>query len=112
MFSDLLYRFRAVLRRNSVEAELEDKLRAHLEHQIAKYVQSGLTGEEAARRARLDFGGLDQVKEESVSSKSNDPWEFGTRWERVDLSFREVMFFERLFPSCDDPPRNAYSGDC
>ena len=64
MLSDLLYRFPAVLRRNSVEAELEDELRAHLEHQIAKYVQSGLTGEEAARCARLDFGGFDQVKEE------------------------------------------------
>jgi putative ABC transport system permease protein len=47
-----------------MEAELDEELRAHLEHQVEKYVQSGLAVEEARRRARLEFGGLDQVKEE------------------------------------------------
>ena len=64
MLSDLLYRLRALLRRKSVEAELDEELRAHLEHQVQKYVQSGLPIEEAKRRARLQFGGLEQVKEE------------------------------------------------
>ena len=64
MISDLLYRLRALSRRKSMEAELDEELRAHLERQVEKYIQSGLTREEAARRARLQFGGLEQVKEE------------------------------------------------
>jgi predicted permease len=47
-----------------MEAELDEELRAHLERQVEKYVQSGLSTEEARRRAKLEFGGLDQVKEE------------------------------------------------
>ena len=68
MVSDLLYRLRALFRRNSMEAELEEELRAHLEHQVEKYVQSGMSREEAERRARIDLGGLDQVKEECRDS--------------------------------------------
>ena len=59
MLSDLLYRLRALSRRKSMEAELDEELRAHLERQVEKYIQSGQTREEAARRARLDFGGLE-----------------------------------------------------
>jgi predicted permease len=47
-----------------VEAELSEALRAHLEQRVDKYVKSGLPLEEAKRQARLEFGGLDQVKEE------------------------------------------------
>src|SRR6266581_7210942 len=43
---------------------MDGELSAHFEHLVEKYVQTGLTREEAARRARLEFGGLDQVKEE------------------------------------------------
>src|SRR5215472_13532884 len=64
VISDLLYRLRALFRRKSVEAEMDEELRAHFEHQVEKYVKSGLPLEEAKRRARLEFGGLDQVKEE------------------------------------------------
>jgi predicted permease len=64
VLSDLLYRLRALFRRKSMETELDGELRAHLERQQEKYVQSGLPVEEARRRVRLEFGGLDQVKEE------------------------------------------------
>ncbi len=64
MVSDLLFRLRALFRRESMEAEMDEELRAHFEHQVEKYVKSGLPLEEAKRRARLEFGGLDQVKEE------------------------------------------------
>jgi putative ABC transport system permease protein len=46
-----------------MEAELDEELHAHLERQVEKYVRSGLPSEDAARRARLEFGGLDRVKE-------------------------------------------------
>jgi len=64
MISDLLFRFRALFRRKLMEADLDEELRAHFERQVEKYVQSGLPVAEARRRARLEFGGLDQVKEE------------------------------------------------
>jgi putative ABC transport system permease protein len=64
MLSDLLIRLRALFRRNAVESELDVELRFHFHQQIEKYISSGLTREEAMRRARLEFGGLDQIKEE------------------------------------------------
>ncbi len=64
MFSDLLFRLRALFRRSSMEADLDHELRFHFEKEVAKYVQSGLSPEEARRRARLAFGGLDQVRED------------------------------------------------
>jgi putative ABC transport system permease protein len=64
MLSDLLVRLRALFRRNTVERELDEELRFHLDQEVAAYVKTGLTQEEALRRARMTFGGLDQVKEE------------------------------------------------
>lgn len=64
MFSNLQYRLRALFRRKSMEAELEKELHAHVERQAEKYVQAGMSPEDAARRARLEFGGVEQVKEE------------------------------------------------
>jgi hypothetical protein len=64
VISDLLFRLRALFRRKSVEAELDEELRAHFEHQVDKHVKSGLSFEEARRRTRLEFGGIDQAKEE------------------------------------------------
>ena len=64
MLTDLLFRLRALFRRKYMEAELDEELRAHLERQVEKYVQSGLPVEAARRRARLEFGSLEQVKEE------------------------------------------------
>ena len=44
--------------------ELVDKeLRAHLEEQTAEYVAAGMPVEVARRRARLEFGGVVQVRE-------------------------------------------------
>jgi putative ABC transport system permease protein len=64
VFHDLLHRFRSLFRRKSVETELDDELRFHFERHVQKYERSGLTRDDALRRARLEFGGLDQVKEE------------------------------------------------
>ncbi len=64
MFSDLFFRFRTLFQRNVVERELDEELRAHFAHQVEKLAASGLSRGEAERQARLEFGGLDQVKEE------------------------------------------------
>jgi predicted permease len=64
MLSDILIRLRALFRRDAVEGELDDELRFHFEQQIEKYVAAGLPREKARRRARLEFGGAEQIKEE------------------------------------------------
>ncbi|MGH9838934.1 MAG: ADOP family duplicated permease [Blastocatellia bacterium] len=69
MIGDLLYRLRAIFRRRSVEQELYDELRFHLENEIEKLMRSGLTREEASRKAKLSLGGMDQVKEECRDSR-------------------------------------------
>ena len=87
MLGNLLDRFRALFRRESLEAELDEELRAHLEHLVEKYIGSGLQREEAVRRARLEFGGLDQVKEEC-----RDAW--GVRF--VDTLLQDIRFGLRM----------------
>jgi predicted permease len=64
MLTDIIFRLRSLFRRKRVETDLDDELRFHFEHQVEKFVRSGLTHHEAVRRARLMFGGMDQVKEE------------------------------------------------
>jgi predicted permease len=53
-----------LLRRNSRERELDEELLFHMEQQTEALLRTGLTPEEAARQVRLEFGGLDKVKEE------------------------------------------------
>ena len=50
--------------RERTERKLDAELRFHLEQQIADYVATGMTRDEARRRARLEFGGFEQTKEE------------------------------------------------
>src|SRR5215472_5470093 len=64
MLKDLWLRLRSLFRRNAVETALDEELRFHLERQVEKYMQAGLSRQEAQRRSRLEFGGYEQVKEE------------------------------------------------
>jgi putative ABC transport system permease protein len=64
MLKDLFIRLRSVLRRGIVESEMEEELRFHSQRQLEKYLKAGMSGDEAQRRVRMDFGGLEQVKEE------------------------------------------------
>jgi len=64
MLTDALFRLRALFRRSAVERELDEELRFHVQHAIEKQVAAGVPREEAARRARLEFGGVEQVKED------------------------------------------------
>ena len=61
---DLLFRLRTLMRHSAAENDLDDELRFHLERLTNKYTKLGMTEAEAMRRARLEFGGLDQVKNE------------------------------------------------
>src|SRR5262245_55194020 len=64
MLADVLFRLRALFRRSEVERELDDELQFHVQHAIEKLVAAGVPREEAVRRTRLEFGGVEQVKED------------------------------------------------
>lgn len=64
-WSELRYRLRSMFRRAAVERELDEELRFHLEHETAKHVRSGMSSADAAWRARLAFGGMSRIKEDT-----------------------------------------------
>jgi putative ABC transport system permease protein len=64
MLSDWMLRLRALFRRAAVEDDIDAELQFHLDRQVQAHLARGLDHDEAMRRARLDFGGLDQIKEE------------------------------------------------
>ncbi len=73
MLSDLRFRIRAVFGRGAMERELATELQLHYEREVAKLVASGLSPDDAQRRARLAIGGFERVKDET-----RDMW--GVRW--------------------------------
>ena len=74
-------------RRDRLEGELDRELRDHVERQVADHVRAGVPEAEARRRARLEFGGLDQIKELCRDVR-------GTRW--IDETWQDLRFAARL----------------
>ena len=56
-------RLRSLFRRQSVEADLDDEFRDHIERQTAEYVRQGASPSEVRTRALRAFGSVDQHKE-------------------------------------------------
>jgi predicted permease len=67
--------FDALLRRRTVEKEMDEELRFHLEMEIEKNVRAGMTREEARRIACIRFGGVERVKEEVREERGVRPLE-------------------------------------
>ena len=55
---------RDAVQRTRFESQMSEELRFHLESRVDDLVRSGLSGPEAERRARLEFGGVDSYKED------------------------------------------------
>jgi predicted permease len=64
LWSRLRSWLRTILRRARVESEMDVELRFHMEARAEDLVRSGVPGQEALRRARLEFGGVERAKEE------------------------------------------------
>jgi predicted permease len=72
-----------LFRKQKSEQQLDAELRFHLERQIRDYEASGLSPEEARRKANLQFGALESIKQQSRESRRAN-W-FDT--------FRQDVFF-------------------
>lgn len=92
MLSDLWIRVRTLFRRKAVETELDEELRFHLERQVEKYMRSGLSREEAHRRACMEFGGVELAKEECRDAR-------GVRL--LEVLWQDVRYSVRLL--CKSP---------
>ena len=85
---------RAVMRRSRLENEMDTELRFHIEAFAEDLVRSGVSREEALRRARIEFGGVERAKEECreargvnfLDSLAQD-LRFGLRMVRKNLGF-------------------------
>jgi predicted permease len=64
MFSDLVYRLRALFRRKAADRELEEELQYHLDREAEKHRQVGASQDNAIRRAKLALGGTEQVRQQ------------------------------------------------
>src|ERR1700722_5384278 len=60
---------RMVWRRSQMENEMDEELRFHIETFADDLVRNGMPRQEAQRRARLEFGGIESVKEEGREAR-------------------------------------------
>src|SRR5437867_3203200 len=79
--------WRRLFNRARLETDLERELRDHLERQVIDYMRDGVPEGDARRRARLAFGGLDQIKEACRDAR-------GTRW--IDDLVHDIRYSVRI----------------
>jgi hypothetical protein len=85
--STLPLRLRSLFRRDQVERELRDELEHHLEQKTQQYLAAGLGAEEAHRKARREFGGLESSKENCRDTR---------RVRIIETSFQDIRFGLRM----------------
>lgn len=65
--------WRRLLRKAELERDLDKELRFHFESRVEDLMRDGMSEQEARRRTRIEFGGLEQVKEDCRDAR-------GTAW--------------------------------
>jgi predicted permease len=73
--------------RQERDKHLDKELRFHIEERIADFMRSGLSEEEARRRVRQEFGGMDQVKEDCRDARR-------TRW--IEYLCQDLRYAVRM----------------
>ena len=68
-------RLQSLSHRRRVAHELDDEIQFHLDQQIAENTAAGMSREEATRRARIEFGGIELAKEECRDARGVRPLE-------------------------------------
>jgi hypothetical protein len=73
MFARIRSLWNGLWRRSNLERDMDDELRLHLEERAEALENGGLPRQEAARRARLEFGAVENYKEQCREAR-------GLRW--------------------------------
>jgi predicted LPLAT superfamily acyltransferase len=76
-----------LFRTHRMEQQLDSELRFHFEAQVADKVRDGLPEAEARRTTRLEFGGIEQIKQECRESR-------GTLW--IASILQDLRFGARI----------------
>src|SRR5437899_1994356 len=95
---------RAVLRRSRMESEMDTELRFHIEAYAEDLVRSGVPRQEAMRRARIEFGGMERAKEECREARGVNLIDNLTRDLRYGIRNRYGKDFSRLQESQKGEP--------
>ena len=61
----LLRKLRAVFRKDTLDRELSEEMRHHLELQVEENIAAGMSPDEARYMAQRQFGGVEQIKEQA-----------------------------------------------
>jgi len=69
LWSRLSSWLQTTFRRSRMESEMDAELRFHIEARAEDLLHEGVTREEAMRRARMEFGGIERVKEEGREAR-------------------------------------------
>src|SRR3954447_13980308 len=80
--------FSRLVRQRDLDPQIDKELQFHVDEQAARYVESGLPRDEAERRARADFGGMQHIKEDV-----RDVW----TWRWFDDAIQDLRFAVRTY---------------
>jgi predicted permease len=83
----ILSRLRALFWRSTIERDMAEELRAHLDMQEAANRGAGMAPDEARHAAHRQFGSVDQIKEQARDQRS---------WVWLEQSVRDVRYAGRV----------------
>jgi predicted permease len=78
---------RRLFRKEQSEKQLDAELRFHLDRQISDYITSGISADESRRRAHVDFGGLESIKQTTRESR---------RGNLIETLFQDMRYASRM----------------
>src|SRR5438552_1465774 len=87
-FYRIARRFRSLIRRGKMEAELGEELRFHIERQTAENIAAGMAPDNARGAALSELGGVEQIKEECRDRRR-------TQW--LEAAVQDCRFGIRTF---------------
>ena len=82
---------RKLFHRSEIEDDMEEELRSHIQHRADDLERSGLDRAEAARRARIEFGGHARFQEECREA-------LGSNF--IETLIQDVRFSLRVLRNC------------